>query len=204
MTFWGILIRLMARKPRPGANGDLTRIAAALSREIRALVTRHQRNPALPLDVSKLNALTQEVQTIAGQFQADVAAAAQVQVTAAVAKETSTNQATLDAAVAPLAAAVDQLKTAAAPPAAGLTVTPTAETVAGGAAATLNLTISGGTPPYSFSGLPAGVTIAPTPGGSASDFTLTADGTQVAGTTDATVTDSSTPPLTGALQVVVS
>jgi hypothetical protein len=134
---------------------------------------------ALPTDVAT---------AVAAQKATDDAAnAANVQELSDIAAEVTT-----------LTAKVVALETAAGVPPvvpASLTVTAVSFSAAGGSQTT-PLTVSGGTGPFSVTGLPAGVT--------SDGVNVTDDGSAVAGTTTATVTDSSSPVLTGSLSVVVA
>lgn len=77
-----------------------------------------------------------------------------------------------------------------------LAVSPTSVTLAVGVASTAPLTISGGTAPYTFSGLPGGVT-------TDANNDLVADATTTAGTSTVTVSDSATPPNTVEVSVTI-
>lgn len=105
----------------------------------------------------------------------------------------------ITAEVTTLTAKVVALETAAGVP----PVVPTSPTVtavsfsAAGGSQTTPLTVSGGTGPFAVTGLPAGVT--------SDGVNVIDDGSAVAGTTTATVTDSTTPTaLTGPLDVTVN
>jgi hypothetical protein len=67
-----------------------------------------------------------------------------------------------------------------------------------GVADTVNLDVSGGTPPYSASGLPAGVTF------DATDNALVADTTTTVGTSSVTISDSASPANTGTVTVTIA
>lgn len=82
------------------------------------------------------------------------------------------------------------------PPAAVLTVSPTEADFTAGTAGAVTLSFTGGTAPYTASGLPTGVTFDGT--------ALNADATTVAGTTSVTFTDSSAAPLTASVSVVIA
>lgn len=75
-------------------------------------------------------------------------------------------------------------------PPAGLTVSPNPVSIAVGQTGSVALSISGGSPPYNIDGLGIGQQFDPTTN------TLNFDGTATAGQGDATVVDSSSPPLT--------
>ena len=104
----------------------------------------------------------------------------------------------ITAEVTTLTAKVVALETAAGiapvvPVGGALTVTAVSFTAAGGSQTT-PLTVSGGTGPFAVTSLPAGVT--------SDGVNVTDDGSAVAGTTTATVTDAN--GLQGSLSVVVS
>jgi hypothetical protein len=83
-----------------------------------------------------------------------------------------------------------------APPAGPLTVSPVSFTATGGSQSSPLAVSAPGLSPFTVTGLPAGVT--------SDGVNVTDDGSAVAGTTTATVTDSSSPALTGPLDVTVS
>ena len=86
--------------------------------------------------------------------------------------------------------------TLAPPPPAALVVTPNPADITAGVADTVALTFSGGTAPFTASGLPAGVTF--------DGSNLVGDDTTVASTTEVTFTDSSATPLTASTSVVIA
>lgn len=77
-----------------------------------------------------------------------------------------------------------------------LTISPTAADFVAGTASTVPLTITGGTAPYTASGLPSGVAF--------DGANLAGDTTTTAGTTSVTLSDASTPAVTGTVSVVVA
>lgn len=140
----------------------------------------------MALDVSAIVAATAQINTVASEIGTGTTAA----------QQEATDQAAVDAAAKPLSDAVAALAAKVAPPApASLTVAPVSFS-AGGGAQSAPLSVTGGTGPFSVTGLPTGI--------SSDGVNVSDDGTSVAGTTDATVTDSSTPALTGQLAVTVA
>lgn len=80
----------------------------------------------------------------------------------------------------------------------GLTVSPSEVNASLGVVDSVALTITGGTPPYAIDGLGTGQEFDP------SSDTLTLDGTASAGSGQATVVDSSTPPLTTPITITTA
>lgn len=143
------------------------------------------------LDVSAITDATTALEAVATELEGQPSAAAQL----------TADQAAVDGATAPLAAAVAAVQKIASPPPpppASLTVTPDPVGFTAGTAGAVGLTVTGGVAPYSLGGLPAGVTF------DASTDTLNADTTTVAGTTPVAVSDSSSPAVTGTVSVVIN
>jgi hypothetical protein len=143
---------------------------------------------ALPADVAT---------AVAAQKAADAAAvtAAQDALTAAQAAATQA-ESDLAAEVATLTTKIAALETAAGvqPPPAGLTVG--AISIPVGSTSAVPTGVSGGVAPYTASGLPAGLTF--------DGSNIVPDGTQTAGATSITFSDSSTPALTVTATVTVA
>lgn len=147
----------------------------------------------MALNISAIAAATTELERIAVAAQAGDSAA----IAAAVAAAQESDQAALDAATGPLTNAVASLTAEFPPATATLTVSPSTASFTAGAPGSVPLSITGGQSPFTASNLPAGVTF---DGVSA----LVADGSQTAGTTSVTISDSASPALTASVSVVVA
>lgn len=144
------------------------------------------------LDVSAITAATTELQAIATAVEAGDTAA----INAAVAAAQESGQAALDAVTGNLTSVVAQLKAAVTPASAPLAITPAAVSFTAGTAGTASVSISGGSPPYTATDLPSGVTF--------NGSTFVADATTVTGNATVVVSDSSTPALTGDVAISIA
>jgi hypothetical protein len=120
--------------------------------------------------------------------------------TAAVAEinalKSGSDQASIDAATSRIQAVTASLNAAAPPAVTALTVSPSPVAIPVGSTTAVPLTFTGATGAVSVSGLPTGVTFDGT--------SLTPDGTQAAGSSPLTFTDSASPPLTVTDELTIS
>ena len=172
------------------------RLAEIAERLAHHLEQREHDNMAI--DLTALTAAITETGTIAAELPNAFTEAG----AAAVISNTKADQAAVDAQTAELvtnnAAASAAIATATAgdtPPTTGLTVTPTAVDFTAGTAGSVALTLSGGTAPYTASGLPTGVTF--------DGSNLVGDTTTTAGDTTATISDGATPPATAEVSITI-
>lgn len=183
----------------------IARDADRLALEIFIAIEAKDWNTLMALDLTALTALGPRIDAVASQISTLVSG----DVATAVAAETKANQAQLDSAVADLTTRVANLETAAAGAGGGggttqpgtLTISPTSLAVSVGQPNSGSFSFSGGVAPYTVT--PA----TSSDGGLAVDATGAYTGSvTTAGTSTLTiaVADSSVPPLTASLTVLVT
>ncbi len=177
---------------------QLKRLGRELEELVAALIIHlEERNlEAMALDVSGIVAATAAINALTAQITASISG----DVSTAVAAQAAADQAAVAAAVGPLTTAIAALQAAVTPasggtpPATGLTVG--AISVPVGSTSSVPVSITGAVGTVTVTGLPAGLTF--------DGSNIVPDGTQAAGATTVTFSDSSTPPLTGTATVTVA
>lgn len=164
---------------------DATYELAAITQRLLHHYEKQEYHLMATVDVSGILAVTTQLNTLAEGLSGTTAA-----------EQLTADQAAVTDAASGLATAANGLAAKLNPTPPALTVAPVAFSVTGGEQS-VPLSVTGGTGPYTVSGLPAGIT--------SDGVNVTDDGSTTSGTTTATVTDSTTPTaLQGPLVVTVA